>query len=104
MAVYVALCEGDVSGVIASPAINAFYAEVTTKHPEIDDVPEGKIDDIDLCPWSNAFNRSPGHLIICCRWPKAAYVHRLLTDLASRHGLALIDPQKQTIRYPKNRP
>ena len=103
MKLYAALCESDVSGVTGNPAIDAFYAELTATHPEIDDVPEDKVDDFDLCPWSIAFDRSPGHLIICCVWKKAGYVQRLLTDLTRRHGLALIDPQQQTISYPGKR-
>jgi hypothetical protein len=39
---YVRLCDGDTSGVAAHPAIDAFYAELTARHPEIDTIPEGK--------------------------------------------------------------
>ncbi|HEU0187566.1 MAG TPA: hypothetical protein VFR06_06710 [Gallionellaceae bacterium] len=97
---YQALCAGDTSGVTASPAIEAFYRELTRQHPEIDDVPEDKLEDHDLCPWSVAMDRSPGHVIMCCVWPKADEVGRLLRRLAAKHGLALYDPQSEQIIYP----
>ena len=97
---YAALCEGDTTGLEPSPAIDAFYGELTGIHPELDDVPEEDVDDTDLCPWSIAFDRSPGHLIVCCVWSKAEYVHELIHRLASKHGLAVFDPQSETITYP----
>lgn len=97
---YAALCEGDTTGVEPSPAIDAFYNELTGIHPEIDDLPEEDVDDTDLCPWSIGFDRSPGHLIICCVWSKAEYAHELIQRLAGKHGLAVYDPQEKTITYP----
>ena len=55
---YHALCEGNTSGVSPNPAVDAFYAEITALHPEIDDIQEEDIDDHDLSPWSIAFDRS----------------------------------------------
>ena len=56
---YGRLCEGDTSGVQPNPAVDAFYAELTAKHPEIDTVPHDRIDDHDYCPWSCSIDR-PG--------------------------------------------
>lgn len=98
--VYVALCEGDTTGVEPSPAIDDFYRELTSMHPEIDDVPEGDVDNVALCPWSIAFDRSPGHVIMSCVWSKAEYVEKLIKRLASKHGLAVFDPQAERIVYP----
>ncbi len=98
-ALYLRLCEGDVSGIVPHPSIDAFYDELTARHPEIDDVPEDRLEDTDLCPWSIAFDRSDGHLIMCCAWSKAVYVGNLLLQLASKHGLALYDPQSERIFY-----
>ena len=100
---YGALCDGDTSGVVASSSIDAFYSELTAKHPELDDVPEEDIDNTDLCPWSIAFDRSPGHLIISCVWPKADYVYGLVAELARKHNLALFSPQAEIIVYPDGR-
>lgn len=98
-AVYMALCDGDTSGVAPNRAVDDFYAELTAKHPEIDDVPDEEVDNVDLCPWSIAFDKSHGHLIICCVWSKADYVQELLTELSRKHGLALFNPQEETILY-----
>jgi len=97
---YGALCDGETSGVKPSDAIDAFYKELTDKHPEIDDIPEEEIDNTDLCPWSIAFDRSPGHLIISCVWPKSDYVYELVAELARKHGLAIYSPQAEIIVYP----
>lgn len=99
-ALHLALCEGETSGVQPHPAIDAFYAELVAKHPEIDDISEDQIDDHDLCPWSIAFDRSEGHIIVCCVWSKADYVAGLLKSLAQKHGLALFDPQASVVHHP----
>lgn len=97
---YVRLCDGDTSGVVPHPAIDAFYAELTAKHPEIDTIPEEKIGDYDYCPWSCKLDLSPGHVIMACVWSKASYVHQFVQDLARKHGLALYDPQSDRVTYP----
>lgn len=99
-ALHNALCEGDTSGVQPHPAVDAFYAELVALHPEIDDVPEDQIDNLDLCPWSCAFDRSDGHIIMSCVWSRADHVSDLLQSLASKHGLALYDPQAARVHYP----
>jgi hypothetical protein len=97
---YARLCDSDPSGLVAHPAIDEFYAELTAKHPEIDTIPEEKIDDHDYCPWSCALDHSPSHVILSCVWPKATYVHQLVQDLAHKHGLAVYDPQSDVVTYP----
>ena len=97
---YIALCEGDTSGVSPHSAIDLFYDELVAKHPEIDEISDEQIDDHDLCPWSIAFDRSPGHIIMCCVWSKADYVSELLRSLANKHGLALYDPQSECVYHP----
>ena len=99
-ALYARLCEGDTSGVVEHPGIASFYAELTKQHPEIDDVPEEQVDNADLCPWSIAFDRSEGHIIMCCVWSKADYVGLLASRLAAKHGLAFFDPQSGKVAYP----
>jgi hypothetical protein len=97
---YLHMCDGDTSGVVAHPAVDAFYAELIAKHPEIDAIPKGKIDDPDLCPWSCKLDRSPGHVILCCVWSKGTYVSQLVESLAQKHGLAMFDPQTDRVNYP----
>jgi len=99
-ALHSALCDGDTSGVQDHPSIDAFYEELVAKHPQIDDISDDQVDDDDLCPWSIAFDRSGGHIIMCCVWSKANYVSALLKSLAEKHGLALYDPQSERVHYP----
>jgi hypothetical protein len=94
------LCESRTDGVRAHPGIEAFYGELTAKHPEIDTVPDDQIDDLDLCPWSIAHDRSQGHIIMCCVWSRAEYVRKLAHSLARKHGLAVFDPQESRVSYP----
>jgi hypothetical protein len=101
---YLRLCEGSVENPPEHPAIEIFYQELTAHHPEIDTIPEDRIGDHDFCPWSVAFDRSPGHLIMCCVWPKADYVGDLLKALARKHGLALYDPQSERVLYADDEP
>lgn len=98
--IYTALCNGDTSGVTANPAVEAFYRELTALHPEIDQVPADKAGAPELCPWTAAMDRSPGHLVMSCVWPQADAVGKLLRRLAKKHGLALYDPQSEEIIYP----
>jgi hypothetical protein len=97
---YGQLCDGDVRGVTEDPRVAAFYDELMRKHPEIDDVPEERIDDHEYCPWSVAMDRSPGHVIMCCVWSRAEYVRSFVGELASKHGLVLYDPQEGTVTFP----
>jgi hypothetical protein len=98
--VYQNLCEGNLSDLEPHPAIDAFYGELTAKHPDLDDIPEDQIDDHDLCPWSIAHDRSDRHMIICSVWSRAAYVHEFIRELARKHGLIVFDPQESAITYP----
>lgn len=98
---YVGLCEGKVQNPKPHPAVDASYQELTAKHPEMDTVPDDKVDDVDYCPWSSALDRSPGHVIMGCVWARAEYVDRFVRELARKHGLAVFDPQQGTISYPR---
>jgi len=97
---YLRLCDGDTSGVVPHPAVDAFYAELTAAHPEGDKIPEDRSGDHDDCPWSCKLDHSPGHVIMCCVWSKASEVHELVQSLARKHGLALYDPQTEEVTYP----
>lgn len=101
---YARLCNGDVSGIKSHPSVEAFYAELTEKHPEIDTLPEERLDDYDYCPWSCALDHSPAHVILSCVWSKADYIERLVYELAHRHALAVYDPQSDCIIYPEELP
>ena len=98
--IYSCLCDGDTSGILPHPAIEIFYTELTAKYPEIDSIPEDRVDDTDYCPWSCALDKSEAHVIMSCVWPKADYVAEYVHLLAAKHGLAVYDPQDNTITYP----
>ena len=93
------LAMGVTVGVQAHPAVKACYAELTAKYPEIADIPADQIEDKNQCPWSGAMNKSAGHVIMYCEWPRAEYIANLIKSLAAKHGLAFYDPQSLRIRY-----
>jgi hypothetical protein len=99
---YTRLCQSDTNGVQPHPAVDAFYADLIAKYPEIDTVPDDRIDDHDYCPWSCALDHSPGHVIMPCVWSKADYVERLGHELAQKYGLAVYDPQSNHVIYPES--
>lgn len=101
-ALYVNLCESRIDGVTPHPAVDAFYAELTSMHPEIDTIPEDRIDDHNYCPWSCALDRSPGHVIMPCVWSQAESVEKLVRELAGKHRLAVYDPQQGRVFYPRS--
>jgi hypothetical protein len=97
---YRKLCDANMNGLIPPPSIGNFYLELYKIHPEIDDVPEDKIDDVDFSPWSMQHDFSDRHMIISCVWSRAEHVHDLVLRLAQEHGLAVFDPQLTKIHYP----
>jgi hypothetical protein len=97
---YACLCEDEACQIEPHASVDAFYAELTAKHPEIDTIPDDLVDDHDLCPWSCALDRSPGHVIMPSVWSKAEYVSVFVHSLARKHGLAVYDPQADRITYP----
>ena len=101
---YGCLCDSDTSGVLPHPSVDAFYAELTALHPEIDTVPDDRLDDHNYCPWSCALDRSPGHVIVPCVWSQADQVTSLVHELAQKHGLAVYDQQSGRITYPDSSP
>ncbi|EKQ51461.1 MULTISPECIES: hypothetical protein [unclassified Clostridium] len=93
---YKKLCKGDTSYIGPTQRIQDFYEELTTKHPEIDDVNEEDVDNLDLCPWSIAFDKSEGHIIMSCVMSKAEYINDLIQELARKYELSFFEPQKMT--------
>lgn len=98
--IYVHLCEhwpylnGD------SPAIRAFYEELTGRWPEIDTIPEHHIGNFEFCPWSCTLSRSGMAVLMACVWPKTVEVVQYVKPLARKHGLLLFDPQSNRATLP----
>jgi hypothetical protein len=93
---YNRLCKGDTSLIGPTQRIQDFYEELTAKHPEIDDISEDEISDLDLCPWSSTFDKSEGHIIMSCVISKSEYVSDLIQQLARKHELSFYEPQNIT--------
>lgn len=99
---YRALRAGDTSGVTPTPAVSAFYHEITQMHAEPGAAPEHRDGNRELCPWRAAMDRSDGHLIMRCVCARADYAEKVMRKLARKHGLAMYDPQTAEIRYPND--
>lgn len=57
---------------------------------------EYEIDNLDLCPWSTAFDKSEGHIIMSCVFSRAEYVNVLIQKLAKKYELSFYEPQDTT--------
>jgi len=90
---YEKLCKDDTSLIGPTQRIQDFYEELTAKHPEVDDLSEDEINNLDLCPWKNTFDKSEGHIIMSCVFSRAEYINVLIQDLARKYELSFYDPQ-----------
>ena len=93
---YRKLCEGNTSLIGPTQRIQDFYEELTAKHPEIDDIDEDEVGNLDLCPWSVNFDKSEGHIIMSCAFSKAEYVNALILEVAKKYELSFYEPQNKT--------
>jgi hypothetical protein len=100
--IYAKLCENWPYLEGTQPTVDAFYRELTEKWPEIDTIPEEKVDDFDFCPWSCALNHSGMAIVLSCVWPKAEEVAKRTIELAEKHQLVLYDPQTNGVVLPSS--
>lgn len=98
--IYLKLCDGKSDFKGENLRVVAFYDELVKKWPEIDFVPDDKIDDHDYCPWSCAIDRSGMHVLVSCVWSKAQDVAIFVEQLAVRHELLLYNPKKNLVKLP----
>lgn len=99
--VYLKLCEDWPHLEGANSNVDAFYNELTQQWAEIYTIPEGKVGDFDLCPWSCALSHSGMAIVMSCVWPKAEEVARRVIELAEKHQLVLYDPQSDSVILPE---
>src|ERR1017187_6406166 len=96
---YVKLCEQRWIPVEESAAVDAFYAELTSRYPEIDSIPE---EELENCPWSCAHDRSGLHVLMAITWSRCVEIAPVVLKVAARHGLVCYDPQESKVHLPSH--
>lgn len=94
--IYAAFCRGETSPRVVqnSPAVEAFYQDLTEQWPEAGNV--------DPSPWSSPLHHAPSHVLMSCVWSQAETVFPIIAELAARRGLVLFDPQSEEVYLPEN--
>jgi len=95
--IFARLCDADLSVVEPTADMEQFYAILTTRYPELDDVPESEID---RSPWSvrlDVSDRLRGHVAISIVWSRAKEVADFVRELAAECDLLCYDPQVQAV-------
>lgn len=82
-------------------SVGSFYEELTKRWPEIDTVPDERIDDLEYCPWSCAISCSGMAVVTSCVWSMADKVESFIRELAKQHKLILFDPQSGKVHLPE---
>jgi hypothetical protein len=100
--IYVALCEQWPFLQGENHGVRAFYNELTGRWPELDTVPEEKIDDKDYCPWSCAISHSGMAVVTPCVWSMAGKVGSSIEELARKYKLVFFDPQSERVVLPEH--
>ncbi len=95
--VYFRLCEGDHAAVEPHVGVACFLRDLTRSYPEL-----GEWDRLepDRCPWSAAFDKSEGHVVMCTAFSRADEVTGLVESLAAKHDLVCFNPQGPYVAYP----
>ncbi len=94
---YTTLSEDPASLAGKSEAVDAFYAELTAKYPEINAAPEPPEG---ISPWSCPIDKTGSALVMAFVWPRANEVSDFVIALAKKHGLVVNDPQSERTIYP----
>jgi hypothetical protein len=83
------------------PNVYAFYNELTSRFPEVENVAE---EDLDNCPWACSLDRSGMHIImgILESAPVAAEAVNVILDLAKKYRLACFDQYNQHLYLPSD--
>jgi hypothetical protein len=100
--IYLGLCEQWPFLEGENQAVRAFYDELTKRWPELDTVPDEKIDDKDYCPWSCAISHSGIAVVTACVWPMAGKVGSFVKELATKYQLIFYDPQSDQVHLPEH--
>jgi hypothetical protein len=98
---YKSLCAGDLSSIEPSRAIEAFVKELSSRYPQLDEVPDDQVDD---SPWSCGFDVSDRHVLLTMSTSHLEEVGPFVQSLAEKHRLFLFDPQTREVYVPTSLP
>jgi hypothetical protein len=98
--IYLKLCEEWPYLEGSNANVQGFYQELIGKWPEIDTIPDDKVGNFDLCPWSCELSHSEIAVVLACVWSKASDVADYVTRLAEKYKLVLYDPQADRVHLP----
>jgi hypothetical protein len=97
---YLNLCKSKAIPQERYAAVEAFYADLTSRYPEIDSLPE---EALDSCPWSCAHDKSGFHVIMCMNHgDNLEEAAKFIVQLAEKHGLLCYNPQGSYVYVPQN--
>lgn len=97
---YAVLARGDVSRLQPHPAVDAFYADLVARYPELHDVPAERVDDSSYCPWSCSIDKSPAHLILSCVPSVQESVGDFIGELQRKHKVSVYMPSSGQEYFP----
>lgn len=78
-------------------SVRRFVTDLAADYPQIDDLPEEKLDD---CPWSCGFDWGTRWVIMSMVWSRCQEMAKIIFQLSRQHGLALFDPQTELVYLP----
>lgn len=90
--VYTRLSGDMPASLIVHPKVEEFYRALIARYPAIEDVPEDKIDVLEVCPWAMSPTLSGSHVLMSLASTVPQNVVEYIASLANEHGLALFDP------------
>ena len=96
---FAALLEGKEVFQSWNAAVYRFLTQLTGLYPDIDTLPEDKVDD---SPWACSIEVSGDHVIMALRLDRYASVFPVIMQLANHHGLVCFDPQNFKVHLPEN--
>jgi hypothetical protein len=100
--IYIALCEEWPSLEGENASVRDFYNDLTKRWPEVDTIPEERIDDHEFSPWSCEISHSGMAVVTACVWPMAGKVGSFIEELAIKHTLVFYDPQSERVLLPEH--
>ena len=103
--IYASFCRGENPPKVVrnSPAIAAFYADLTTQWPDLDPRQRKHTGTPDVSPWAAPINHTDSRVLLSCHWSEAETVCAFVDRLANHHGLVLFDPQTEEVYLPEAR-